>query len=715
MKKLTTYILVLTVYAALAVLHTWPMALHMGESTPATFNTVPTSAFMAEQALLFLQEHPLDLQKAFDPGLAAPLKSSFLFLGTPFGLAQVLGLFYLPTGNLHFAINMTILFILAGSAFSFFLLATYLLQSPRAGFVAGIIFSLTSANLCRTVDFVDMNLVIFPLIFLFFFKFIHEDKARHLYVTVGLLALQFYVYFYHCLFAVYFMAAIALWQHKRFFSKAHLPAFVGAGLMGILLITPLALPYLQTMVQYNLGQMVGSNESLFSYTFSYSPSEWLNVARENILYGRWLAQTTQTHAFPDFPHAALFPGILVWYLILVGAWRMPRQRISSLFLVGILIFAMAASTGWKPFQFFRWEMSEAVVLRFLSHVLPLGSIIRNPTRLVIFYNFALALLAAGAFAAFDRKILATRGKIIATGFLVLVVCVITLENLSIPRPLYNFAHLFGPAQSDTWLIENDPLRNPEESILHIPAKERLYQYDAGIPPARLYVESNVGLYRHLLYRHTSTNSHTSFLPRGFVVPETRRLPGREAQEFLYAQGVRLIVVHGSLLYGKYRERFSRDNMVAEGFSLLASFDDGDAIYAMDPGICMADRLILIPLLQDNRLEILAMTPGVFQSMVDEKPAEPCFWTNPLTCRRQVVWVTFSDGAGKMRRRKISCHLPLVVRGHTRLVEADLSRGGRKGPFEIISLEWNEPHLAPPPGVKMRDNNEAAPGGLRGES
>ena len=703
MKKIMMYSLVLAVYAALAVLHMWPMALHMGESTPASFNTIPSGAILAEQSLLFLREHPLDLEKAFSPGWAAPLDSPFLFLGTSFGLSQVFGLFYLPTGNLHFALNGTILFMLTGSAFSMFFLAKYLMQSPRAGFVAGLVFSFSSASLCRTGDFIDMNMVVFPLIILFFFKFIYENKNRYLYMTFALLALQFYTYFYHCLFAVYLMAAIALWQYKRVVTRRHLPVFAGAGLLGILLILPLALPYWQTMVQYSLDQMTGSNESLFSYNFSYSPSEWFNVARENLLYGKWLAQTYPTHAFPDFPHAALFPGILIWYLVLTGAGRMPRDRVSPLFLTGIMLFAVVFSTGWRPLQFFRWEMSEAVLLRSLSQVLPLGGIIRNPTRLVVLFTFALALLTAGAFACHEQKVLKARGRTLASVLLIVVVCAATMENLSIPRPLFNYDALFGPAQSDVWLTEHNPLKSQKESILHIPSKERLYQYDAGIPPARLYVESNVGIFRHLLVRQTVANSNTSFLPKGFVLPQTRQLPGKEAQEFLYAQGVRLVVVHEGLLYGKYKKQFVRENMVAEGFGLLAAFDDGDAIYAMNPHICTTEKLILLPVLKDTSLDVMAVTPGFFQTMASQTPRPPCYWTNPLNCRTQTVWVTFSDGKGKLRRRKISCFLPLVVRGYTRLLEEDLSKGGLDGPFSIISMEWNEPWLTPPPGVPVKGN------------
>ncbi|ACL06630.1 hypothetical protein Dalk_4958 [Desulfatibacillum aliphaticivorans] len=702
MKKLTTYSLVLALYAALAVLHTWPMALHMGEATPGSFNTIPTGGFMAEQAILFLQEHPFSLHKAFDPGLTAPLESPFLFLGIPFGLSQIFGLFFLPTQNLHFAINGAMLFMLIGSAFSMFFLAQYLMQSARAGVVAGVVFSFTAATQCRTVDFIDMNMVIVPWIVLFLFKYIHEDKSRHLYIAVGLLALQFYMYFYHCLFAVYLMAAIVIWRRKRFFTKEHIPAIAGAGFMGVLLILPLALPYLQTMVQYRLDQMTGSSESLFSYTFAYSPSEWFNAAKENLLYGAWLAQEYEAAGFPDFPHAALFPGVLVWYLVLTGAGRMPRERISPWFLTGVLAFAVLASTGWKPLQFFRWEMSEALVLRHLSQILPLGSIIRNPTRLVVFYTFALALLTAGAFAGFEQRILKAKGKAAAAILIAVVIAVITVENLSIPRPMYNFDALFGPSQSDFWLAENNPLTSPEESILHIPSKERLYQYDEGVPPARLYVESNVGLYRHLWVRQTSANSHTSFLPRDFILPETRRLPSLEAQEYLYAQGVRLLVVHESLLYGKYKERFSRESMAAQGFDLLASFDDGDAIYAMHPNICTANRLIILPVLENGRLEVLGLTPSLFDAMLKQEPVTPCFWLNPKTCRSQTMWATFSDRNGKLRRKKYSYHLPLVVKGNARLIEDDLAADGLKGPFSMVSLEWNEPYLTPPPGVEYRE-------------
>ncbi len=687
------YLFIFFAYAGMAILQTYPLILNLNTQTPVKLNSIPTIWAYAEHSLLFFTEHPLNLYKAFSPQVMMPMTSSFFLSGTSFGNSIIFGIVYIINKNLYLATNFLLLFLLTGSAFSVFIFARYVLNNSRAAFIAGTIFAFCASNMFYIVDIVCLNFIFIPFILLFFYRFSFEGKARHLAVCGILLAVQFYVYCYHFIIVFYLLIIISIIKRKQVFCRENWSTLLWCSLLSIGLALPLAVPYLHKMVVYRISP--SPSDPFISWT-SISPSEWINVAPNNLFYGSWMAQHYTSEGWSFL--SSLFPGLLVWILIFICVFRAPSLRISHWFFFSILIFTMVTVTGWSPLHFYKQSPSQPLLMIAFSKIFPFFSIIRTPFRLIILFSFAGSILAAGGYVILE-KILLKRISFQWTtwAILLIMVVIINLENLSIPMPLYRYDHIFGPSEGDRFLKTNQLPKHPNELILHIPSCVYTNQ-SSERPVLEDYEEWYAPLFRHLYYRHPTINGLQSYTPEGWVPYPATLMPEKIAQKYLRALGVTVVIVHDSLLYGNNKLKFNCENMQKLGFKHLKSFDDGDHLYLMDPLIHRSQKLYILPTVTDDILQIVAVTPDYYEKSIKKEiefniNESESFWINPKLCKYQKLEITISDFEGRQHTRKFDYYLPLVIGGRKNIpVKWDLGEEDIKGPYRTISIKCEESYL-----------------------
>ncbi len=608
-------LLVIGAFACMAILQTFPLVQNLFDKTPAAFNSMVSIYVNAEQSQLFWSEHPLQFYRAFSPGVMAPMESPLLLCNTSLASTLVFGPIYLATGNLYFAINIFILLSLAGSAFSVFLLARYWLSNTRAAFVAGTIFSFTLPNLYLMVDVFFFNFVVAPLAVLFFDRFARDGKWRNILGTAACLVLLTYTNLYDLMLICSFLVVLTVLRWRSIFTHQNASSLACSIGLTLALIAPLVVGYVAAIGKYDLAEKV----LIFCHSlFSVAPAEWLNVPQNNLLYSGWLAQEYTPFGFEFL--GALFPGVSVVALVGIGVVRKTPLKVSPWLLLVMALFSMAAATGWVPFSFHKQYHANAALLYGLGKAIPFFAFFRMPYRFIHLASLTGAVLAGAGYLSIEQQIAKKLDRRYIVAMIAAAVVLINVESLSIPLPNFNYDNIMLPGPADRWLKESEFYGRSDVSILYLPSWTYARQSRWAVYPYKEYEESYTGLFKHLYHRIPVINGRLSFLPKGWTPRRAVMLPHQISQKYLKAIGVGLIVVQEGMLYGKYRQRFSEEEMLRAGLELLAAFNNGDRIYRIAVKTDMENDLYLVPQINEGRLTVHIFTPKHF-SLKDQVPVE----------------------------------------------------------------------------------------------
>ncbi len=687
---------VFCLFLALAVVHTYPMVLNIGSETPLNLSSVPVAYVAAEQSILFFKEAPLSFSGALNPTITGPLQYPLLLCPYGFGSFLLFAPFFLLTGNLYFSANMFLLLLLSGSAFSMFLLARYLTGSARAAVIAGAVFVFSTPALALLRDVWSLNLIVFPLIFLNFIRFIDEQKKRYLFATAGFLALEFYLEIYHVIIAQYLLLSIALVKWRAVFAKKNVKAIFGASFVSVLLVSPLAVPYLLTSLAYG----VDFRSTPAEHIISVFPGEWLTVAYNNVVYGDWLSRPR----FADDPtvQVELFPGVLVCATALFGAIKGRYRSLSGLFLLSVAALAMLLVTSWYPFHFFRPNYRGNVPHLWipLFRYLPFLEYIRVLGRYVVVINFCVAILVGGGYLELERRIEKKFGQRLAIVLFFLFASTVNVENLSVPRKMHTYDELFGPGEAVAWLNEHPVFENPHQGVLYIPFDPARIRPD--VAPSRAYLDFLVPVFRHLYLRRPTYSHFFSYRPRGYAPAEAYGFPDVASQKFFGAIGIRAVVVYEALLDSDARKTYGKKNMTGNGLRHLATVGNGEKIYLLDRSIELVDRLVLYDESEPGRIRFSLATPETFSGRAKGGGPDPAsaeqFWINPKHCQRQEIDVRAVDAKGRTHSATFSYYLPLVVGGKQVQVFEWTTKDDWQ--FKEVGVEYDEEYI-----VRAEDLND----------
>ena len=503
------YLSVASLYGALAVWFTWPMA------------RTATTAIGGHRVLLADDYHFLwllqwvaralvsDPSTLFDGNVMHPMPRVVAGADHLLGDQPIFGLVFAGSGNPVLAFNTLVLtsFVLCGT--TMYLLIRRWTGSRVAALTAGLAF----AFLPWRIDIARVRLLqqyYYPLIVLLVDRAAVSARFRDGLLAAAALAMQV-LCSYYLGYQAYLIAAMVVLAHvvgRGWRAVFAARAALATALLGpLVVILPLSLPYV-------LAETGGELDPAKSAAHATMVREFVEaVGKSGALYGSFIGWGT-------FAVGSL--GLLG-----LAAWRTDRirsVRTLALLLVGATGLALApGSAGFLD----GWVSPH----RWLEVVLPGFARMRAPTRFAMLSGFAMSALVGLAVAGMLRG----RSRTLQGAATTIVLLAIVIPLARLPAvgitPVPTGASM-PPVYA--WLAEH----GDGGPLLELPAKSRLA--DADLAAARAMYFST----RHWL---PLLNGYTSYRPPAYRLFEAyaAQLPSREALQTLAdCAGLRWILLHG---------------------------------------------------------------------------------------------------------------------------------------------------------------------------
>ncbi len=486
-------------FAALAVVHTWPLAaapgrLSRNDNADTTLNEW-TLAWIAHQL-------PRDPAHLFDANIFYPERDTLAYseLLLPPALAGA-PLAWLGASPV-LVYNVLLIAGLAFSGWAGCLLVWRWTGDLAAGTIAGTILAFNAHTLTRLPQLQALHVEFIPLALLAFDALLARPSRRHA-VWLGVwIALQGTTSYYGFVFLLTALAAGALVRAREWTGPAFRRAAAGVGLAAALaavLLTPFLLPYIGT------GQVRPLEE----------------VARYSASWGDYLASPARVH-FAVWSarwfggSAALFPGVVALALALLAiVWGIPfrdrRARMALAF--GVAGVALSFGPGLPGY-------------RLLYRIAPPLWGIRNAARFGFLATIAAAILGGFAVARLRER---HRGARWLPAVTVLILALANLDAFSAPidyAPTAPVAPIFARLRQSDAVVAEFPFYPPDR-VFH----------NAD------YMLDSTAHWRPML------NGYSGLTPRSYVAhyDALRGFPDGRAIAALRAAGVTHVFVHFALL------------------------------------------------------------------------------------------------------------------------------------------------------------------------
>jgi hypothetical protein len=415
-------------FLALTVLMTWPQAAHLGDRLNDLWDA-KQNAWILDWDFRQTLHDPANLFQApiLHPARYALAFSENLYGGAVFGFPlRALGVPILVNYNLVF------LFSMAFSAWSAWLLATYVTGDAAASLVAGLVYAFVPWRFAQ-LPHINMQLGAFLcLLFYFLLRYLDSGRRRDLAGFGVCFAWNLLSTFHYGLFSGFLVAVVlAVEGLAGAAQRRRIPAVVAAACVATLACAPFLIPYLKVARLYGMRRSLEEMRE-----FSARPSDYLSAGVRNRLYGA--ATRRWSRAEGD-----LFPGIAPLFLVCVAVTRRrkPTSRRRLVLLVSIAVVGVLVAAGANT-PFYR--------LLFV-HVGGVFRAIRVPARAIVLVHASVGVLAAWGLSSATR-VLSARARFAAVA---LALTVVGFEYRALPLELHPYDAT--PRAVDAWLrAKNEP-------------------------------------------------------------------------------------------------------------------------------------------------------------------------------------------------------------------------------------------------------------------
>ncbi len=626
-KRLPRELAVIGAFGVLALVFTWPLALHFNQAVPGEDHRDAWQMVWNLWWVRYALEHA---QNPFQTGLIFYPQGTGLYLHA---LNALNGLLSLPVQYLGGALggaaggavagyNFIVLFSLTVGAYGAFCLARYLWGDPKAALVAGLAYGFSTYNFDHLLG--HLNLVsseFIPFYILFFLKALQPGSSnqkleiRNILAAVGfliglvLLELQYVLYM--AIFSGLYLAYLtAVWGWQRGRKQAsgfRLTAVYGrAGAIAVLFVLltlPLTLPMLNEALN-NPNTVPPRQDTIYSADLLayFYPSPFHPLWGETML--RAIKPFTAT-----LIEKVVFPGFTVYLLTFAGFilafWRgrinrdaqdeqdkdeivnsgldSSKDKARPTLVVNQPGFWVLTAVTFAILSFGRRLHINGVehgppLPATLIYELPILNITRVPSRFAVVAILALGLLAAWGLGWIGRR-LTGRGRWynLVVG---VALAALAFELLPAPYPLtfYSVPEFYRSLAADP---------RTDYAILDVPLNYGRYQYTTD------YLEDQMTHRKPLLNGYISRNP---VYPPYYGVPTLlafRDLSPEVKPDILPAQpldlgvlryfGVRYISIRKDILSGGERSRaFETVSRLLPGQAPIAD-EPAMAVYEVPPG------------------------------------------------------------------------------------------------------------------------------------
>lgn len=430
-RRLAPIVASLAVFAALAILHTWPLA-----TAPGTLSRNDNGDALLHEWILAWVAHQLvtDPLHLFDANIFYPERFTLAYsdhllvqalLGTPLlwaGASVVL---------VH---NLVLIAGFALTGWTTSLVVRRWTGSWLAGVMSGSLVAFNAFTLTRLPQLQDLHFEFFPLALLALDRLLAVPRVRHGLALAAAFVLQSLAGTYQMVFTVMSLAVAFLARPREWLGPRLRPVALALGvaaLASLAVLAPFLLPY------YYAREVVGLGRSL-EETRQYSAELTDYLAAPGRIYFDWWGKQF-------FQGDALFPGLTALVLAGIGVvthgFRDRRARM--VLALGIAAFAFSFGPAFPPY-------------RWLYRVFPLLTGIRGAVRLGQFVLAAVGILAGFGCAAVLRRAPSRAANIIVIALLAaahaeaLRAPLFYFEYQGIP-PIYHALRDVGRRAVVTWL------------------------------------------------------------------------------------------------------------------------------------------------------------------------------------------------------------------------------------------------------------------------
>jgi hypothetical protein len=489
---------VVAIFAALAVLFTWPLAFRIGSVGRADNGDGQFAIWNVAWVARTLAIDPLHV---FDANIFYPNRGTLAYSEANIGAGLVAMPVYWLTRNPYAAYNFVLLLSFVASGAGTFCLVRYLFQDRRAALIAAIAFAFCP-YLFGHIPHVQLLMTAgLPWTMLAFHRFADRPSAARGAVLGVALAAQAVFCAYYGIFAILMVGlAIAFTSivHRRYADPSFWKGLALGALVAAALVAPVAMPYL------TFQRETGFERSLDAAR-EYA-ARWQMYLASNAYAHSWMMR------FAGRSGELLFPGFVALAFGLVGlaALRGADRRWRDL---AILYASVAGLAFWISLG------PAGGLYTALYHTVPGITFLRAPSRVGVVVVFAAAVLAGLGIA----KVLARlrRPAVAATA-----IAVVTVAELIVPLRLTP-APPVAPAYRVLATL-------PPGALLELP----VYSHQFRFLRAR-YMLSSTAHWMPLVV------AYSDYIPASFArsMNDLAGFPSRAAFDQLERDGVRYVLFH----------------------------------------------------------------------------------------------------------------------------------------------------------------------------
>lgn len=525
------------VYAAAAVVLTWPLARHLTDHliahhNPAATSDSPLNAWILTWALHALTHFPMRL---FQANIFYPASDALAFSDTLLGNQVLFAPVYAATGNPVLGYNVTLLGAFVLNGLSLALLARSITGQALPALVAGFVYAFAPVRFPHLFHLQLQSAWWTPLAFLAVDAWLREPRMSRMAGAVLAVWCQFLSSAYLGLMLAVLLGPYTVWRgwpdRHRLLTARALRHLTLAGLLGTILFLPVAIPYLRSQAQW--GHERGLGDQLH---YSAQPASFLAADETNRLYGDLTRPFRRQYAPWE---TTLFVGLVPLGLAALGLipWqrggtaegtgpaRLPRGYLLVAGLGALLSLGPILIWGDEPAQ---WPMPYLALFLWV----PGFPGMRVPARFFLIALVPLAILAGVGTARLLTWIRQRRqgGAIVAAGLAAALLAGISVESVHTPIRLQRVQVLHEDEPVSAWLAD----AAKSGAILEIP-----FSPSDPVPEALRMLRST---------RHWApmVNGYSGFRP-GSYFELAAMVNGQgfsdPVLEALEALGVRTLVVH----------------------------------------------------------------------------------------------------------------------------------------------------------------------------
>jgi hypothetical protein len=551
--------LALVVYAALAVVFTYPLVLNVDRVSGAGDPAVMV------WSMAWIQHALASGAPLYDANIFYPARDSLAYTDLLLPSALLTAPLFYATGNALLSWNVVLLLTYVLSGYTVFLLVGRLL-GPRpyalyAALFAGGAYAVCPYRFGHATQLNSMTTYWLPLILLFMHRYLEDGRRPRDLALVGLFfALNALSGLYYGIFAVLMMAAFyVLWlllNRDRDLRRDLLYGVPIFALFGAILVVVLW-PYIALS-----GGEDHSRDLATVARGSFVPAALLVSAPESLLFG-WTPEAygiTNDNGFPMY-ELTLYPGLALSLLALyalVGVGASRKEALYALLGATILVFSLGPVLRLGDLQL-------PLPYRLLYEFVPGFGNLRVPARMWAIVMVCIAVLAAFGLRALMEQ-LGGRRALLALGLVSLVTALEFIPAVPLERFEDNGPPTLEPAYA--YLAEN---AGPETVVAAVP-------FASPVNPFR----ETPRMYRSTHGFWQLVNGYASYFPEDYDLTRDRlnTLPSDEALAELRRLGVDYVVVHPE----DYAEDGRDGNAVVEAaddepaLERVAGGDGGPVLY-----------------------------------------------------------------------------------------------------------------------------------------